>query len=175
MQLHCTGAYNLCSEITNQDYMNHSEITLFQQAGLKKTENFNYSESTNAFIGNGYTSLAGNTYFKELRLIEGLLVKEDVGEGHLHTFINGIKIFDLKTKNLLCERSYHNQIYSLLFVKSEIKSLLYQLIYSADIIDGREFIESDIKINIDRVVNDAFKEDQRKILSQQIQKYIQLQ
>ena len=162
MQLYCTVAFNICSEFQIRTYMNQNEITLFQKAGLKASDNFNYSESSNAFIGNGYTSLAGNTYFNELRLIEGLLIKEDVGQGCLYTFLNGIRIFDLRTKNLLCERIYHNQMHSVVFVKSEIKSLLYQLITSADIIDGRKFIESEMKVNIDRIVDDAFKEIKEK-------------
>lgn len=91
--------------------MQNNEIALFQKFGLAKNSNFNYSEAVNAFIGNGYTSMAGNTYLNEIRLIEGIIIKNDVGHGHTYTFLNGIKIFHIESKKLICERKYHNTQY----------------------------------------------------------------
>ena len=152
--------------------MDNTGIALFRKIGLEKTNNFNYSESTNAFIGNGYTSLAGNTYLNEIRLIEGLLVKEDVGQGYARTFINGIRIFNLKTKELLCEKSYHCQFYSQYFIKLEVRTMLNDLLISAAQKDGILLNESEISEQIDKLVNTAFSTDQRQMLLQQSRKYL---
>ncbi|WP_340110993.1 hypothetical protein [Maribellus mangrovi] len=152
--------------------MDNMGIALFRKIGLEKTNNFNYSESTNAFIGNGYTSLAGNTYLNEIRLIEGLLVKEDVGQGYARTFINGIRIFNLKTKELLCEKSYHCQFYSQYFIKLEVRTMLNDLLISAAQKDGILLNESEISEQIDKLVNTAFSTDQRQMLLQQSRKYL---
>ena len=82
-------------------------IQLFERHGLVNA-NLNYSEISNAFLTTGYTSMAGNTYFNSIRVAEGILIKEDVGEGWCKTFLNGIKIYSIKDKTLLADRSFHN-------------------------------------------------------------------
>ena len=111
--------------------MQGNERTLFQKFGLAKTGNFNYSESANAFIGNAFTSYSGNTYMNEVRLMEGLLIKEDLGQGHTYLFLNGIRIFDIKTKQLVCEKNFHNTNYSQNYIKSEVKAMLFEVLISA--------------------------------------------
>ena len=73
-------------------------IVLFKDLGVSVSSNVTYSTSLNVFSSNGYTSAAGNTYFNSFRFADGILIKEDVGEGYAHTFLNGIRIFDLSTK-----------------------------------------------------------------------------
>ncbi len=152
--------------------MQNNEITLFKKVGLAKASDFNYSKSVNAFIGNGYTSMAGNTYLNEIRLIEGLLVKKDVGSGYAHTFINGLQIFDIRTKQLLCEKSYHCVFYSQSFIKSEIKSMLYDLLNIASKKNEITINKSDVKKHINKLVDNAFTIDQRKMLIEQSKKYL---
>ena len=41
----------------------------------------------------GYTSAAGNTYYKAVRISDRLAVYYDIGQGYYHTFLNGIKLF----------------------------------------------------------------------------------
>ena len=41
----------------------------------------------------GYTSAAGNTYFKAIRLSNRLVVYYDIGQGYARTFLNGITLF----------------------------------------------------------------------------------
>lgn len=41
----------------------------------------------------GYTSAAGNTYYKAIRLSDRLAVYYHIGEGYAHTFLNGITLF----------------------------------------------------------------------------------
>ena len=96
--------------------MENNSLALLNKFGLAKTGSFNYSDQSNAFLGNGFTSAAGNTYFNSLRFVEGILVKEDVGQGYSRTFINAIRIYDIKSKDLLCEKSYHCAYYSKSFL-----------------------------------------------------------
>lgn len=152
--------------------MQSNEITLFQKFGLAKNCNFNYSEGINAFIGNGFTSNAGNTYLNEIRLMEGLLIKEDVGQGHTHTFVNGIRIFDIKTKQLLCHKMYNSTFYNQNYIKSEIKAMLTELLVTASRKDRISINLLDVENHINMLVNNAFNTDQRQMLMQQSHKFL---
>ena len=52
-----------------------------------------YNAEKNVYLTLGYTSLAGNTYYKAIRLSNRLAVYYHIGEGYLHTFLNGISLF----------------------------------------------------------------------------------
>lgn len=52
-----------------------------------------YNAENNVYLTLGYTSLAGNTYYKAIRLSNRLAVYYHIGEGYLHTFLNGISLF----------------------------------------------------------------------------------
>lgn len=41
----------------------------------------------------GYTSAAGNTYYKAIRLSDRIAVFYDLGDGYSRTFLNGITLF----------------------------------------------------------------------------------
>ena len=152
--------------------MQTKEIALLNKFGIAKSGNFNYSESVNAFIGNGYTSMAGNTYLNEIRFMEGIVIKEDVGQGYARTFVNGIRLFDLQSKTLLCERNYHCTFYSQFHIKTEVKEMLTNLLNEAARKENISFSSSDIKNHIDKLVDNAFSEDQRKMIINQSQKYL---
>lgn len=145
-----------------------NEIALFQNFGLATPSNITYSAPMNAFVGLGYTSIAGNTYFNAARFGEGILIKEDVGEGWLHTFLNGIHIYDLKTKKLLCERSFNCHYYSKETVKSDVKSMLEDLILSAARTTGRILNYTDVHARINAIVNRSFETNQVKMMNNQI-------
>ena len=152
--------------------MQSNELTLFQKFGLAKTGNFNYSEGANAFIGNAFTSLAGNTYMNEIRLMEGLLIKEDVGQGYAHSFVNGIRIFDIKSKQLLCERNYHCTYYNQNYIKTEVRSMLTELLIAASRKEQLYLDLSDVEKHIESLVELAFQTDQRQMLQQQTQRFL---
>jgi hypothetical protein len=154
--------------------MQTQEIALLNKFGIAKGNNFSYSESVNAFIGNGYISMAGNTYLNEIRFMEGIVIKEDVGQGYSRTFVNGIRLFDLQSKTLLCERNYHCTFYSQFHIKTEVKDMLTNLLNEAARKENISFSSSDIKNHIERLVDKAFSEDQRKMIINQSQKYLSL-
>lgn len=54
---------------------------------------FTYNPEKNVYLTSGYTSAAGNTYYKAIRLSNRLAVYYHIGEGYAHTFLNGITLF----------------------------------------------------------------------------------
>lgn len=52
-----------------------------------------YNPEKNVYLTLGYTSAAGNTYYRAIRLSKRLAVYYDIGEGYAHTFLNGITLF----------------------------------------------------------------------------------
>lgn len=52
-----------------------------------------YNPEKNVYLTLGYTSAAGNTYFKAVRFSNRLAVYYHIGQGYLHTFLNGITLF----------------------------------------------------------------------------------
>lgn len=52
-----------------------------------------YNPEKNVYLTLGYQSAAGNTYYKAVRFSDRLAVHYDIGEGHYHTFLNGITLF----------------------------------------------------------------------------------
>lgn len=56
-------------------------------------ESITYNAAKNVFLTQGYTSAAGNMYYKAVRLSNRLMVYYDLGQGYCHTFLNGIKLY----------------------------------------------------------------------------------
>lgn len=52
-----------------------------------------YNAEKNIFLTLGYTSTAGYTYYRAIRYSKHLAVFYHIGEGYLHTFLNGITLF----------------------------------------------------------------------------------
>ncbi len=56
-------------------------------------ESITYNAAKNIFLTQGYTSAAGNMYYKAIRISDRLAVYYDLGQGYKYTFLNGIKLF----------------------------------------------------------------------------------
>ena len=56
-------------------------------------ESITYNAAKNIFLTPGYTSAAGNMYYKAIRISDRLAVYYDLGQGYKYTFLNGIKLF----------------------------------------------------------------------------------
>lgn len=52
-----------------------------------------YNAEKNVYLTLGYTSAAGNTYYKTIRLSDRLAIYYHIGEGYARTFLNGITLF----------------------------------------------------------------------------------
>lgn len=71
--------------------------------------NVTYNSQKNIFLTTGYTSAAGNTYYQGIRASDRIAIKYNIGEGYLHTFLNGIEVygFDGRNAKLIGSRSYN--------------------------------------------------------------------
>jgi len=136
------------------------------------TGTVNYSGAANAFLSNGYVSTANNVYFNAFRFAEGLLIKEDVGEGYARTFLNGLRIYSLKDKVLLADRSYHCCFYSKEKVLSEAHSMLLELLKDAADEHGLRLNISEAKIAIERILNQAFRGNQLEIAQRETRRLL---
>ena len=69
-------------------------------------EQVTYNAVKNVFLSQGYTSAAGNTYYRAIRLSNRLMVYYDLGQGYAYTFLNGIKLycFDGQKANLIAQK-----------------------------------------------------------------------
>ncbi len=56
-------------------------------------DSLTYNPEKNVYLTLGYTSAAGNTYYRAIRLSKRLAVYYHIGEGYIHTFLNGITLF----------------------------------------------------------------------------------
>lgn len=67
-----------------------------------------YNAEKNVLLTLGYTSAAGNTYYKAIRFSNRLAVFYDLGQGYAHTFLNGITLFawDGTKANIIAKKSW---------------------------------------------------------------------
>ena len=71
-------------------------------------ESLTYNAAKNVFLTLGYTSAAGNMYYKAVRLSNRLVVYYELGQGYAYTFLNGIKLFcfDGPKPQLIAQKSW---------------------------------------------------------------------
>jgi hypothetical protein len=131
-----------------------------------------YSETSNAFLSNGFTSAANNTYFNAVRFAEGIIIKEDIGEGYAHTFLNGIRIYSLKDKTLLADRAYHCCYYSKDKVLYESREMLIKLIHEASEKNGYSINNEEVKKVVNKTLTSAFERNQLELAQDQLRRHL---
>ena len=87
-------------------------------------ESITYNAAKNVFLSMGYTRAAGNMYYRAIRLSNRLIVYYDLGQGYIHTFLNGIKLyyFDGQNANLIAQKywgGYDYHIFNEQFAKEQ--------------------------------------------------------
>lgn len=67
-----------------------------------------YNAEKNILLTMGYTSQAGNTYYRAIRLSPRLAVFYNIGEGYKYTFLNGITLFafDGRKPHIIGQRTW---------------------------------------------------------------------
>ena len=92
-------------------------------------EQVTYNAAKNVFLSQGYTSAAGNMYYKAIRLSNRLVVYYDLGQGYLHTFLNGIKLycFDGQKANLIAQKYWGGYDYRIFDEKSAMEESVFML------------------------------------------------
>ena len=144
---------------------------ILSKLGLSK-DAVNYSEKANAFLSTGYTSMAGNTYYNAVRLAEGIVIKEDIGDGYLHTFLNGIKLFSIHDKELIAEKSFSNNIRSDFNVKREVINMLMEFLKDAAESNDWQLDTTQAKKQIEKIINDGFSTNQIEMIKNQSGKFL---
>jgi hypothetical protein len=150
-----------------------NSIAILQKHGLINSY-FSYSDVANAFLSSGYTSSAGNTYFNSIRVAEGILIKEDVGQGYAHTFLNGIKIFSIKDKTLLADKSFNNVRYNKTRIKIEAKKLLLKMLVDSSCREGYTLNYTKAEEVIDNLLNRALNENQNDLILKETKQYLKI-
>ena len=77
-------------------------------------ESLTYNAERNLYLTTGYTSAAGNTYFRAIRVSPRLVVSYNIGEGWAYTFLNGITIYcwDGQKPRMVAHRDYYCNYFS---------------------------------------------------------------
>jgi len=150
--------------------MDTTKALVLKQFGLAK--GISYSETANAFLTPGYTSVAGNTYYNAIRFAEGIVIKEDIGQGWAHTFLNGVRIYSLKDKTLLADRSFHSYFYSKTALKNEAVAMLMEVLQKAATKEGYQINKEQARKEIEKIVDTALNTNQIEMLQTQSQKYL---
>lgn len=83
-----------------------------------------YNAKKNIYLTLGYTSAAGNTYYKAVRFSNRLAVYYELGQGYVHTFLNGITLFawDGQKARMISQRKWGGcnwKIFSESFAKQQ--------------------------------------------------------
>ena len=75
--------------------MNNMSLSVVAEKALPALSgsSLTYNAEKNFLLTTGYTSTAGNTYFKAIRLSKRLAVYYHIGQGYARTFLNGITLF----------------------------------------------------------------------------------
>lgn len=92
-------------------------------------ESITYNAAKNVFLSMGYTSAAGNMYYRAIRLSNRLIVYYDLGQGYIHTFLNGIKLycFDGQKANLIAQKYWGGYDYRIFDEESAMEESVFML------------------------------------------------
>lgn len=143
------------------------EIVLSRIMGLS-TQSFSFSAPANAFVGNGYTSGAGNHYFSFIRFADGILIKEEIGIGYKYQFINAIRIYSIKDKTLLADSTFHGEIYNPERIKTLAIQMLMQKLRESAALENYRIDETEASKTIRQLVCDAYQVNQMDMAQKQL-------
>lgn len=85
----CGGNKNTKTTMTNTALQTIAAKALPALSG----ESLTYNAARNVFLTQGFTSVAGNMYYRAIRFSNRLVVYYDIGQGYARTFLNAIKLF----------------------------------------------------------------------------------
>ena len=112
-------------------------------------ESITYNAARNIFLTQGYTSAAGNMYYKAIRISNRLGVYYDLGQGYAHTFLNGIKLFcfDGQKSNFIAQKCWNGddwKVFSEQFAKEQSILMLKNFLEGQLKIQGSHVSEQEI-------------------------------
>lgn len=82
-------------ETTTMSAVNNKQLAKLATRALPclSGSSISYNSDKNLFYTAGYTSAAGNTYFKTYRLSDRLCISCNLGQGYAYLFLNGLSIY----------------------------------------------------------------------------------
>jgi len=112
-------------------------------------EQLRYNAAKNVYLSLGYTSAAGNMYYKAIRVSNRLAVYYDIGQGYAHTFLNGIKLFcwDGQKAKVIAQKSwggYDYRIFNEQFAKEQSILMLKSFLAGQLKIQGTHVSDQDV-------------------------------
>lgn len=124
-----------------------------------------YLPGQNAFVGAGYLSAAGNTYFSTARLTAAIAIRTDIGIGYARTFLNALYIYSADgQRRLLASQHFHCCFYSEQVVMNGAVSLIQGLILDSIPTKQRIHAADDARLLAQRMVREAYTNDQIQLL-----------
>ena len=112
-------------------------------------EHLTYNAAKNVYLTLGYTSAAGNMYYKAIRVSNRLAVYYDLGQGYAHTFLNGIKLFcwDGQKAKVIAQKSWGGDDYRIFneqFAKEQSILMLKSFLAGQLKIQGAHVSDQDV-------------------------------
>lgn len=135
-------------------------INLYKQ--IVSHPQYSYCDETNSFNSVSYQSVAGNNYYIELRIVKEIIVRAEIGIGYKYKFINQLKFFSIKTKELLDSIEFHNRIYSRDFLIDQSVISLSKTLLSDKNVDNSTSRKETVS-QVFHIVNTSFNTDQKSI------------
>ena len=135
-------------------------INLYKQ--IASHPQYSYCDETNSFNSVSFKSVSGNDYYIELRIVKEIIVRAEIGIGYKYKFINQLKFFSIKTKELLDSVEFRNQIYSRDFLIDQAAISLSKALLS-DKNGNNPTSRKETISQVFHIVNTSFNTDQKSI------------
>ena len=129
-------------------------------------EQLTYNAAKNVYLTLGYTSAAGNMYYKAIRVSNRLAVYYELGQGYAHTFLNGIKLFcwDGQKAKVIAQKSWGGNDYRIFneqFAKEQSILMLKSFLAGQLKIQGAHVSDQDVL----SFARNMIEETQRKLIA----------
>ena len=85
-----------------------------------------YNSQSNMLETDGYTSIAGNTYYQGILLNDRIIINFDLGQGYVFLFLNGIRVYGYNgnEKHLIGSRTYYCCSFNKEFAKNQVVEIV---------------------------------------------------
>ncbi len=129
------------------------------------TKHVTYSSSKGAYLTEGWTSAAGNTYGQLLYLSPQLAIVCDFGIGYAYTFLNGLKVlrYNGHRAEVIDSRYYHCRVYNDSFVRNEAAQIVSEFIQDQLRLSGAYTSSSEIDNMAKRLVGETVNYARKQI------------
>jgi len=129
-----------------------------------------YNEKQNMLVTTAYTSYAGNTYFKGIRLSDRIFIVFDIGIGWLHTFLNGVTVWTNKdgAKEIIGSKSHYNHKFNEQTIKEDARAIVKDKLVTEAKTENVTLEEAWLNEFVNTLVDDAYKNQIETIKTMQV-------